>query len=100
MLTISPPILLRFSDDPHQYGTRFPGPLYQQIPNKMKLNMGSYDRTIRIVVAIIISALYFSGTISGVFGSVLLVLSGVFLITGFVGFCPLYAPFKFSTRKQ
>jgi hypothetical protein len=66
----------------------------------MKPNMGSMDRTIRIIAAIVIVALYFTNVISGTVGAVLLILAAIFLITGFVSFCPLYAPFKFSTRKQ
>jgi hypothetical protein len=57
------------------------------------------DRTLRIIAAIAIAALYFTNVISGIIGTVLLILAAVFLITGFVSFCPLYAPFKFSTRK-
>jgi len=63
----------------------------------MKKNMGSTDRIIRFVVAAILAVLYFTGTITGTLGIVLLVLAGVFLLTSFVSFCPLYAPFGIST---
>ncbi|WP_190809840.1 DUF2892 domain-containing protein [Flagellimonas sp. S3867] len=63
----------------------------------MKKNMGSADRIIRFVVAAIIAILYFTGTISGTLGIVLLVLGGVFVLTSFISFCPLYAPFGIST---
>lgn len=66
----------------------------------MKPNMGSMDRTIRIIAAVAIAALYFANVITGTLGIVLLLLAAVFLITGFVSFCPLYAPFKISTRKE
>jgi hypothetical protein len=66
----------------------------------MKANMGSLDKTIRIVIAVIIAALYFTGTISGTLGIVLLVLAAVFLLTSFISFCPLYAPFGISTCKK
>jgi hypothetical protein len=56
----------------------------------MKKNMGSPDRIIRILAAIVLAVLYFTGTVSGTWGIVLLVLGGVFLLTSFVGFCPLY----------
>ena len=65
----------------------------------MKKNMGTTDRLFRIVLAIVIGALYFTDTISGTLGIVLLVLAGVFLLTSFVSFCPLYAPFGLSTCK-
>jgi hypothetical protein len=63
----------------------------------MKKNMGSSDRIIRFIVAAIFIALYFTGTVTGILGIVLLVLAGVFVLTSFVSFCPLYAPFGFST---
>ncbi|MBK8623175.1 MAG: DUF2892 domain-containing protein [Saprospiraceae bacterium] len=66
----------------------------------MKANMGSMDKTIRIVIAVIIAALYFTGTISGTLGIVLLVLAAVFLLTSFISFCPLYAPFGITTCKK
>jgi len=59
--------------------------------------MGSADRIIRVIIAAIISVLYFTGTISGTLGIVLLVLAGVFVLTSFISFCPLYAPFGIST---
>ena len=56
----------------------------------MKKNMGSTDRVIRFIIAIGVSVLYFSGTITGTFGIVLLVIAGVFLLTSLVSFCPLH----------
>lgn len=65
----------------------------------MKKNMGSTDKVIRIVIAAIIAVLYFTDNISGTLGIVLLVLAGVFVLTSFISFCPLYAPFGLSTCK-
>lgn len=65
----------------------------------MKKNMGSADRIIRILLAAIVAVLYFTGTVSGTLGIVLLVLAGVFVLTSFVSFCPLYAPFGISSCK-
>ena len=59
--------------------------------------MGTTDRVIRFIVAAIIGVLYYTGTISGTLGIVLLVLAAVFVLTSFVSFCPLYAPFGIST---
>lgn len=56
----------------------------------MKKNMGSPDRIIRIAAAIVFAVLYFTGTVTGTWGIVLLVLGGIFILTSFVGFCPLY----------
>lgn len=63
----------------------------------MKKNMGSADRIIRFIVAAIIAALYYTEVISGTLGLVLLIVAGIFVLTSFVSFCPLYAPFGFST---
>ena len=63
----------------------------------MKKNMGKADRIIRLIIAAIIVTLYFTNVITGTLGIVLLVLAGVFVLTSFVSFCPLYAPFGLST---
>jgi hypothetical protein len=63
----------------------------------MKKNMGTADRVIRTVIAIVMIVLFVQGVISGTVGIILLVLSGVFLLTSLVGFCPLYAPFGIRT---
>lgn len=65
----------------------------------MKKNMGSADKTMRILVAVAIIALYFANMISGTVAILLLVLAGVFLLTSFIGTCPLYMPFGISTCK-
>lgn len=65
----------------------------------MKPNMGSTDRILRTVVAVVIAFLYFTGVIPGTLGVVLLVLAVVFLATSLMSFCPLYAPFGISTCK-
>lgn len=56
----------------------------------MKRNMGSADRIIRITLAIVVAIFYYNKIITGTSGIVLLVLAGVFVLTSFVGFCPLY----------
>ena len=62
--------------------------------------MGNLDRTLRIVVAIIIIALYYTHIISGAVAITGLVLSGIFILTSFVSFCPLYLPFGMNTREK
>jgi hypothetical protein len=66
----------------------------------MKTNMGLIDRAIRILIAAFIAALYFSNIISGTLAIILLVIALTFVITSFLGFCPLYFPFGISTRRQ
>ena len=57
----------------------------------MTNNMGSTDKLIRIIVAIIFAALYFTGTVTGTLGMVLLALGGIFVLTSVISFCPIYA---------
>ncbi|MBC7554151.1 MAG: DUF2892 domain-containing protein [Taibaiella sp.] len=64
----------------------------------MTKNMGSLDRVLRIVIALVVAALYFTNVISGTVAIVLLVFAGVFILTSFMSFCPLYLPFGISTR--
>ncbi len=56
----------------------------------MKPNMGNADRIIRVLVAAVFAYLYFSGTVTGTLGIVLVVLGAVFVLTSLVSFCPLY----------
>ncbi len=65
----------------------------------MKRNMSNTDRIVSVVVAALFAYLYFSGTVAGTLGIVLVVLGAVFLLTSVVAFCPLYVPFKISTHK-
>jgi hypothetical protein len=65
----------------------------------MKRNMSNTDRIIRVLLAALFTYLYFSGIVTGAPGIILLVLAAVFLLTAVVAFCPLYAPFHFSTYK-
>ncbi|MDX1684091.1 MAG: DUF2892 domain-containing protein [Saprospiraceae bacterium] len=63
----------------------------------MKKNMGSADRIIRLLLAVFFAILYFTGTVTGTWAIVLLVLAVIFVLTSAIGFCPLYAPFRIST---
>lgn len=65
----------------------------------MKKNVGNTDRIIRAVAAVILAVFYFTGVVSGTLGTVVLVIAGILLATSAVSFCPIYWPFKLSTRK-
>ena len=66
----------------------------------MKQNMGTIDKVIRILVAVVVVVLYFTNVISGTLGIILLILAAIFVVTSFLGFCPLYLPFGLSTNKK
>ena len=62
--------------------------------------MGTVDKVIRILVAIVVVILYFTNVISGTLGILLLALAAVFLVTSLLSICPLYMIFSFNTRKK
>ena len=66
----------------------------------MKRNMGTLDRSIRTILALVVAALYVTGAITGTAAVILGIVAVIFLITSFVGFCPLYTLFGFSTIKK
>lgn len=60
----------------------------------MKSNVGKIDRTVRIVAGLIILIL---GLIYKNWWGLLGLIP---LVTGFIRWCPLYSPFKISTKKE
>lgn len=65
----------------------------------MVKNMGSVDRIVRTAVALVVLVLILTGTVKGVLAVILGILAVVFVLTSAISFCPLYLPFKLSTRK-
>jgi hypothetical protein len=66
---------------------------------EMKPNESGLDRIIRVILGVVLLALYFTGTVTGGLGIVLIVVGAIALLTGVVGFCPLYALLKLRTNK-
>jgi hypothetical protein len=66
----------------------------------MKANMGTTDKAIRIVVAIVLITLNLTNVVTGTLGVILLVLAAVFILTSFVSFCPLYLPLGINTCRK
>jgi len=66
----------------------------------MKNNMGTVDKVIRILIAVIVVVLYFTHVIYGTLAIILLALSAIFVVTSLLSFCPLYLPFGLSTREK
>jgi hypothetical protein len=63
----------------------------------MTKNMGTADRVVRILFALVIAWLYYTGRVSGTVALVLLVFAIVFILTSLVAWCPGYLPFGLST---
>jgi uncharacterized membrane protein HdeD (DUF308 family) len=66
----------------------------------MKTNESLADRIIRGVIGIVLIAFGLFGAVTGAWMYVVYVLGAILLVTGIVGFCPLYRVFKFSTVKN
>ena len=65
----------------------------------MKKNLGSTDRVIRLVLAVTFAILYFTNTITGTTGLVLMVLAAVFAVTSLISFCPIYYALGLHSNK-
>lgn len=66
----------------------------------MKKNMGRLDRTIRLLVALVIAVLLVAGVFRGTAAIVLIIIAAILVLTTLIGFCPAYVPLKASTKKD
>jgi hypothetical protein len=66
----------------------------------MKKNVGSIDKVIRILMALLVITLYFTQVISGTVAVILLIVSAILILTSVISFCPIYWPFGISTDKK
>jgi hypothetical protein len=66
----------------------------------MKFNVGTIDKAARILIAAVIIILFLTHVISGTLGIILLAVSGIFILTAFVGFCPLYWVINVNTKEK
>ncbi|MFZ2410511.1 MAG: DUF2892 domain-containing protein [Candidatus Methanoperedens sp.] len=66
----------------------------------MEPNEGTADRAIRLVLGIALLYAYATGMVSGILMYVLLLFGLMLLVTGLVGYCPLYPVLKVNTTKK
>ncbi len=66
----------------------------------MKKNLGFADKAVRLVLAVALAVLFFTGVVSGTLGVVALTAAGIFLVTPLINFCPLYAALGISTKAK
>ena len=59
--------------------------------------MGTTDKVIRLIVAIVFAVLYFTNIVTGTLGLVLVALGAIFVLTSLISFCPLYTLFGINT---
>ncbi|MHB8095969.1 MAG: YgaP family membrane protein [Candidatus Aminicenantales bacterium] len=66
----------------------------------MKKNMGTWDRSLRVALVALSIILIVSGAVKEAWAIFLGVLAAVLILTSLAGFCPLYVPFRMSTKKR
>ena len=59
--------------------------------------MGTADRFIRILVAVVLFYLYYAKIITGTLGLVGVIVGAVFILTSLISFCPLYTLLGINT---
>jgi len=64
----------------------------------MPRNMGKMDRGIRLIIGIVMMGVGF-GVMSGGAAIAVGVIGAILFATSLIGWCPLYIPFRISTRK-
>ena len=63
-----------------------------------RINEANWDRIGRLVLGLVLLFLGWAGIVPGGLGLFLKIIGFVPLLTAVVGWCPLYAMFKFSTK--
>ena len=66
----------------------------------MKANLHDVDKVARIILAIVVAVLYFTGIISGTVAIILSVIAALLVVTVFINFCPIYHFLGISTNKK
>jgi len=66
----------------------------------MKKNLGTVDKIIRVLLAAIITVLYFTGVVTSTLGIVLMVLAVIFLLTSIISICPIYLALGLSSAPK
>lgn len=65
----------------------------------MRVNEAGWDRVLRVVLGLVLLILGWGGIVGGGWGTAFKILGFVPLLTGLVGWCPLYALLKVRTNK-
>jgi uncharacterized membrane protein len=66
----------------------------------MKKNVGTTEKVIRLVIAVLFIILFVTHVVSGVLGYVLLALAVIFILTSLIGWCPIWAVFGVNTTAK
>ena len=63
-------------------------------------NESLWDRVIRIVLGLILLYVGFGPPLSGALGIIVGIIGIILLLTGAIGWCPLYQLLKFGTKRS
>jgi hypothetical protein len=66
----------------------------------MKTNESNLDRIVRVIIGLGLIVLYYTGIVTGGWGTVAIIIGAIAVLTGIIGFCPIYALLKISTKKE
>ena len=64
------------------------------------MNEAGWDRIARVGVGVVLLVLGWGGVVGGTLGTIFQWFGFVPLITGIVGWCPLYTIFRFRTNEE
>ena len=65
-----------------------------------KVNQADWDRMLRVILGAVLLFLSLGGTVTGALGVILFIIGVVLMLTGLVGYCPLYTILKIKTKKS
>jgi DUF2892 family protein len=67
---------------------------------KFPTNESTLDRAIRTVLGLVLAAASVAGLVAVPWLYIAWLVAAIAIVTGIVGFCPLYAVFRLSTRSR
>jgi hypothetical protein len=65
----------------------------------MKKNVGNTDKSVRVLLAIVVALLYYFNVIEGTLAYILMAVAIILLVTSLINFCPLYKILGINTCK-
>ena len=65
---------------------------------KLTRNVGTADQVVRVVIGVLVVAALVTGAVTGPLAYLAALIAAIMLVTGVVGFCPLYAILGVRTR--
>jgi hypothetical protein len=64
------------------------------------VNEAAWDRVARVALGVVVLYLGWAEVVTGGWGTALKVIGFIPLVTGIMGWCPLYALFRFRTNSE